>query len=459
MRQKFYDIFIAPRSQDVDQRNRELILNWILVGIFFIIILLTLYTTIRLGLDQDLHRLTRLILLMSLLIIFSFGFYCARSSQKAQLIARWFITVFFFGAGSYVAVLWGIINPYGMLLLSLAIILSGILLGSRYSLVTIIASLASITSIEMARQYGAITHDMRWIISPSTFGDIVGFGALFSLIGVVSWLFNRQMETSLRRAQKSEQALKLERDLLEIKVAERTRELQKAQLEKMQHVYRFAELGHLSTALFHDLAGNLSSLSIDIESMRKKRKDEFSKRIDENIKYIDNVVKRVKTQIQGKDTPEEFNVISSVKDMVGVLSYNARKARTQIIFEEPLSPIMFEGNLTRFRQLIINLLSNAIEAYPEDKTATVKSRPVIISIGEDKKYLIIKVTDYGKGIARSGKKKIFDPFYSTKASGSGIGLFIVKQVTENDFKGKIKLDSSPNKGTVFTIYLPKNNED
>lgn len=455
MRKKLYLAFIEPRETDIDQKNRELILNWILSGVLLLISLLALSLMFGIAISGDFYKIDRLAYILLLTALFSYAFFLVRTKRKAQYVARWGIVIFFILSGVYTITYWGVVNPYGVLLLSLSIILSGILLGSKYSLYTIVVTLIAMSVVYLLGSLKIIEADFSWISAPSTLGDIFGFGTFFALIGIISWLFNKQMEMSLKRAQKSEKALKLERDLLEIKVAERTRELQEAQLEKMQHVYRFAELGHLSTALFHDLAGNLSSLSIDIESMRKKRKDEFSQRIDENIKYIDNVVKRVKTQIQGKNTDEEFNVVSSIRDLVGVLAYNARKARTQIIFEEPSSSIMFTGNLTRFRQLIINLLSNAIEAYPEDNTATVKSRPVVISVTDREKDLVIKVSDRGKGIPGSGKKKIFDPFYSTKETGSGIGLFIVKQVTENDFKGRIKLESSPKTGTTFTIYLPK----
>lgn len=455
MRQKIYSALIQPRLTDVDQRNRELILNWILFGVLTLIALSSIILTISVVVKGDSYKLFRLLAVLTLLAIFSVGYYVVRTCKKAETIARWAIVLFFLTAGTYTATLWSIVNPFGVLLLALAIILSGILLGSKYSLLTILVSVLLITLVEVANYANLIHPDMTWLDKPSSFSDVVSFGSIFILIGIVSWLFNKQMEESLKRAQASEKALKLERDLLEIKIAERTRELQEAQLEKIQHIYRFAELGHLSTALFHDLAGNLSSLSIDIESMRKKHKSEFSKRIDENIQYIDNVVKRVKSQIQGKNTDETFNVTSSVKDLVGILSYNARQARTHIIFEAPSLNIFYTGNLTRFRQLIINLLSNAIEAYPKNPEAHVKDRPVIIKIKDTDKSLIISVTDHGIGISRATKQKIFDPFYTTKVTGSGIGLFIVKQVTENDFEGTITLESSKKSGTTFTVTLPK----
>lgn len=455
MLQKIYTILIKPRSKDIDQFNRELVLNWILFAVGLLLVLSGVNLIFTLLLKDDVNVISRILVQLFLLICFSVGYYLVRTRHRAQLFARWTIVLFFFGASFYTLLTWGTINPIGTLMCALAIVVAGILLGSVYSLIAIIVSICTLVGLEIAKSEHLIHPDMSWISKPSSMTDAFSFASIFLVLGIVSWLFNKQMEASLKRAHKSEKALKIERDLLEVKVAERTRELQEAQLEKIQHVYRFAELGHLSTALFHDLAGNLSSLSIDIESMRKKNKTEFSKRINENIQYIDNVVRRVKTQIQGKNTDETFNVTSSIKDLVGILSYNARRARTHIIFEAPSLNILYTGNLTRFRQLIINLLSNAIEAYPHDPRASVKGRPVIITIKDTSEALEIQVSDHGKGISRSSKQKIFDPFYTTKSSGSGIGLFIVKQVTENDFGGSIKLSSSPKSGTTFTITLPK----
>lgn len=455
MIQKLYLIFISPRSQDADQRNRELVLNWIL---FSVIVFLTLYSIVALVsllFKDNTYVLGRLITILATLFIALSGYYLVRTRSSAQTIARIAIVFFFYGSALYVCYEWGILNPVGILLFGLSIVTAGILLGAKYSLILMAISISTIAILEYTKSQGYITPDTSWVNEQSSASDVVIFGVLFFILGIVSWLFNKQMEASLKRAQKSEHALKLERDLLEVKIAERTRELQEAQLEKIQHVYRFAELGHLSTALFHDLAGNLSSISIDIESMRKKNKTQVSKRIDENIQYIDNVVKRVKSQIQGKDAVETFNVTTSIKDLVGVLSFNARQARTHIIFEAPSLNTYFTGNLTRFRQLIINLLSNAIEAYPKDPRAPVKDRPVVISVVDSKNALKISVTDHGKGISRTHKQKIFDPFYTTKASGSGIGLFIVKQVTEADFGGTIHLQSNQKTGTTFTITLPK----
>lgn len=458
MFQHIYRLLIEPHSSDPDHRNREVVLNWLFAGLICLLIvfsLSSLKSVVVLGKTYTIIAFFIINSMLALAILYSCFW---RKKEYAQRIAANALILFLYLAATFLVFQWGLVNIYGILLYCLVIIISGILVSSRYSLYAVGLIAITLGIYEFARSHAFIAPNISPSVLRTSGAEIINFSTMFLIIALVSWLFNRQMEQSLQRARLSELELKKERDSLEIKVEERTRALHEAQLEKVQQFYRFAELGHLSTALFHDLAGSLSSLSIDIESLRKKGRADFTKRIDSNIHYIDGVVQRVKSQIQGKDTVETFDVVAETKDLVGILSYNARKARSKIELRlaDPRQIILFTGNLTRFRQLIINLLSNAIEAYPPATSeSVVKDRPVIIELAQDELSVIIQVTDHGKGIHKDTQAKIFDPFYTTKSTGSGIGLFIVKQVAEKDFSGKIQLHSTKKTGTTFTITLPK----
>lgn len=457
MFQHIYKLLIEPRATDPDQQNRELVLNWLLTGINCLLAIFSASSILGFLLNGKSYTLWGFIFINIALGISLAYSILWRSKKYSQKIASNILIAFIFFTAVLLVFEWGIINTYGILLFCLVIIMAGILVNARYSLYAAVAIGLTLAAFEYARSQSMITVDISWAVVPTSTAEVINFSTIFFIIAFVSWLFNKQMEQSLERARRSEKALQKERDMLEVKVAERTVALEKAQLEKVQQFYRFAELGHLSTALFHDLASNLTSLSVDIESLRKRGQTDFTKRIDTNIRYIDSVVQRVKSQIQGKDSVETFDVIAEIKDLVGILSFNARKARTNIAFQVPQSkqPVYFTGNLTRFRQLVINLLSNAIEAYPPAPASSSKSRPVIIKVLNTEASITLHVTDYGKGIAKNTQEKIFDPFYTTKDTGSGIGLFIVRQVAETDFNGKIILTSSKKTGTTFVVTLPK----
>jgi signal transduction histidine kinase len=86
---------------------------------------------------------------------------------------------------------------------------------------------------------------------------------------------------------------------------------------------------------------------------------------------------------------------------------------------------------------------------PKDRPRTVELR-----LKRKRTTLHIQVADHGPGIPAEHRAKIFNPFYTTKASGTGIGLFIVKQVVEQDFGGTLDMTTS-RQGTSFDVSLPK----
>jgi signal transduction histidine kinase len=99
----------------------------------------------------------------------------------------------------------------------------------------------------------------------------------------------------------------------------------------------------------------------------------------------------------------------------------------------------------------MNVMSNGIDAYDTDSRS---ARSVLVSVIRSKEGIEMKVTDFGRGIPASKQEKVFEPFYSTKKGGTGIGLAIAKRMVEKDFSGTIKVASSKKIGTTFTILLP-----
>jgi len=109
------------------------------------------------------------------------------------------------------------------------------------------------------------------------------------------------------------------------------------------------------------------------------------------------------------------------------------------------------GNVVRLRQMLANLISNAINYTPSGGTITVE-------VSNQSQQVILQVIDNGPGIPISEQPHIFDKFYRgsnlpEEVSGTGLGLAIVKSIVE-DHHGRIWVDSSPNNGTNFTIILP-----
>lgn len=450
-----YKKWIEPRSNDPDQQSRELVLNWLLAGSIGFIALQLLNLLASLFIRHKTYLGGRILILSILLAGFISLFVYSRRYRRL-IFAKFAVVGFFLICTTYVFYYWGILTPVGLLLGSLVIVMASVLLGARHALYAALLLGVILGSIEYGKAHGYIHPDLAWMQQSSTFTDVVSSTIIFLLLALITWLFNGQMENSLRRARRSEQALKRQSEMLEEKVEERTRELQVAQIEKIQQFYRFAELGHLSTALFHDLADPLMSVSLDIEGLKKRHRSEILGRIQENISYVDSVVRQVRHQIQGKPQIERLNLAAEIKKIIKLL--NSSAVETGVVVElnvaGPSQSLFYEADTVRFRQVITNLLSNGIESYRNVKHSKDRHK-LTVDVTLTEKYIIIKVRDYGEGIPVSEQTKIFEPFYSNKDKGSGIGLFIVKQVVEQDFHGRIELLSSKERGTTFTVTLPK----
>ena len=456
MRRKFYNRFIRPISTDSDQAEREIVFNYLLLGIFGLAVIAWIDTVLAPVISQETPHLDRIVN-NTVIILLILGLYAAARYKGRYKASAIVLTAFITAMSCLLALDWGLLLPTGLLLFSLSVVMAGILIGARYALYVTCLIVVVMAGLQYGQSTGALHPDLNWVGTGPTAGDVIGFSAILFIIAFVSWLFNRQMELSLRRARRSERALQRQKALLEVKVQKRTQELDAARLEQMRELYRFAELGRLSTALFHDLANHLATVSVDIEGLKSRDESDIMRRMHDNVRHIDDVVRRVRQQLEGKSNTEAFNVMDEINEVIDILMFDASQAGVSIMVEpgNVRPSLTYKGDITRFRQALLNIISNGIEAYGGGKGRGKKERSVTIRLERIRSELVISVTDHGSAIPRASLKRIFEPFYTTKPKGVGIGLFIVKQVVEGDFKGSIDVRSDKRQGTTFTIRLPK----
>jgi len=456
MRRAIYKLFIAPRQQDEDTRNRELVLNVLLSGMLLLAVITLLLLLGSYFLAKETYVAGRIVT-VAVVVVFLLSLFGLSRRGHFRTAALLLVGVHFLLA-NLVLYKWGIVVPAGVLLDGLVIVLAGILLGPRYSLYVAGAAVVCMMTLEVAASNGWYQPDLSWITATPTFSDAISFGIILAIIALISWLFNAQMERSLHRAQRAENALRRQKGLLETTVDKRTRQLQAAQLEKVQQMYRFAELGQLSTALLHELANHLASLTLDIEGLGEE--DQHSgllKRARRSIRYMDEMVLRVRDQLRGKARTRLFAVTAEIDEVVSILSHKASEAHVRLRWlpSAKARTLRCRGEPIRFRQLMANVISNAIDAYdPMTLGQELNSaREVQISLEPGRAgQMVITVNDWGRGIVREDRAKLFEPLFSTKKTGMGMGLFVAKQIAEGDFRGSIKVDNAK-KHTSFVITL------
>ena len=350
---------------------------------------------------------------------------------------------------------WGSIMPQALLMYVIVIVISGICISANFSLLITVFIALCLLIISSMQSTNLMPYEYNWREEIYDIEDAIA--AIFSLgiLTTVSYLSNREISKALERAKKSEAALLIEKDMLEIKVQERTRELKETQEQRLRELNKFAETGKMASGLFHDLVSPLTTASLCLESINDKKYIELNDSVTRAIRATDKIkafAETVRKKIQGNTTKAYFCTHEEIMEAIAFVDYKARKAHVQINYFNKQTTMLY-GNAERFNQLLLNLISNAIDAY-EHISCGFKRVEISSEISKD--MLILQITDHGCGIPPEYLNCIFEPLFTTKTNekGSGLGLAICKEIAEKDFIGTLEVVSVVGSGSTFTIKIP-----
>lgn len=222
---------------------------------------------------------------------------------------------------------------------------------------------------------------------------------------------------------------------------------------------RLASLGEMAASVAHEVRSPLGGIEL-YASLLKERTDGDTHRLASQIL---GAVHRLHTTIshllsfaaEPRIDGEELSVsvlLHDVVDLVVPLVCDG-KWKLETALEAGL-PLLW-GDRGLLTQVFLNLITNACDAMPEGGTVRITARrsPFSAMNGRIHKELEIRVTDEGVGIPPENREKIFDPFFSTKAKGTGLGLALThKIICAHD--GSIEVAPAPERGTCFSVFLP-----
>ncbi len=263
----------------------------------------------------------------------------------------------------------------------------------------------------------------------------------------------------ITESKKAEEKIKNQNVLLEEAVKEKEQEM-KSLMERLIRQEKLAAVGQISSSIAHELRNPLSIIKQSIfflnclveknelESSGAKVKKHFellSSKIDESNKVISNLLQMTKMGPLEKNHTNLRIIISEVLDKFSV-GKNI-KLKTDLKPE----PFLIWSDPKQIGQVLLNLLSNASNAIFKNGVITIGAR-----ISKKNQKCSIKIQDDGSGIAPENLEKVFEPLYTSKAKGIGLGLSICKQIVENH-GGTITLTSEIGKGTTVSIDLPYEN--
>jgi two-component system, NtrC family, sensor kinase len=262
-----------------------------------------------------------------------------------------------------------------------------------------------------------------------------------------------QMRVELGRSRRTlEQRLDEREELIRLLVRA-NEELRVAQARLIE-AERFAAIGELSAAVAHGIRNPVAGIKAAAQFASLELPDHHS--LHENISDIigeaDKLEMRIKTLLDFAKPFEPHPAPCRVEQIVGdaVASLRSQIAAQGINLSVDLDPVLPEAALdfAQIEQVLLALLSNAVEAMPRGGRITVTGR-----MAHDARRLRLEVIDTGPGITPDQLGRVFKLFFTTKSSGTGLGLAVAKKIVERH-GGTIAVESEIGKGTRFTIELP-----
>jgi len=252
------------------------------------------------------------------------------------------------------------------------------------------------------------------------------------------------------------QELKTFSQQMEEKIQKTTADLRKTEAQLIRSE-KLAALGQLAAGIAHEIRNPLTSINILIHSLTKNFPSEDSHREDLNV--IEEEIDRINQILDrflrfAKPAPpllERTEVASIFEETLQLIRPRMEKQRVHVQKElQDLPMILMDRE--QIKQVALNLLLNAVQAMPKGGTLMLRGQN-----SKDGQWITISIQDSGVGVPNEDMNKLFDPFFSTKEGGIGLGLSIAHRIIDQHH-GKIEVESDPGKGTLFTIWLPIHNE-
>jgi two-component system sensor histidine kinase AtoS len=235
--------------------------------------------------------------------------------------------------------------------------------------------------------------------------------------------------------------------------------------EALQRVKQLAMVGEMAAGLAHEIKNPLAGIKVSIEILASElvlaqEDKEVFLRVIQEVNRIENLLKNLlsyarppKPHLDAVDL--KLLLKNSVKNAEMTLRspnyFSGKKKGVNFTTELATDLPAIAADFSQLQQIVLNLLLNGIEAIPEDGTITVKAER------DQAEQVRITISDTGKGFDEEGRQKAFQPFYTTKPKGNGLGLAITKRLVEQH-RGRIDLTSSKGEGATFVITLPVNQQ-
>ena len=237
---------------------------------------------------------------------------------------------------------------------------------------------------------------------------------------------------------------------LEQRIQKESEALQKAHAEVVQS-QKLATLGYLAAGMAHEIRNPLNSIALFVQLIKEGVED------SEKIDYVEKILKEIDrvdaTLSKLMDTAKrprfelvEVNIEEVIQKALDSFTPQINAQAITLTFSPKRQLPRLKADPVEIEQIFTNLLLNSIDEMSGGGTLT-------IELDHDDRDIVIRVSDSGRGIPAEHLPNIFDPFFSTKTRGTGMGLPIVLRIVKN-YGGKIEVVATDKSGATFLIRLP-----
>ena len=289
--------------------------------------------------------------------------------------------------------------------------------------------------------------------------EVMGFAILLALL---FWSTSRRTASRLVFFQRESAELRalnrrLQREIAEREKVEKTLEVAEQTIAQSS---KLAALGEMSAAVSHELNQPLAAMKTYLAGARlllqRERPEEALssfQRIDDLLERMGVITRQLKSYARkGADAFEPIDTRAAVSTALALMEPQLNTRAVNIIRTMPDEPVMVLGDRLRLEQVIVNLLRNALDATKSAANPTIE---ILLAAGET---VSIQIRDNGEGI--ENLDELFEPFYTTKQPGDGVGLGLaISSGIVNDLGGRLTARNAVDGGAIFEVQLPTMRQD
>ncbi len=235
---------------------------------------------------------------------------------------------------------------------------------------------------------------------------------------------------------------------------------EKTNVEEQIENEKVSSIMDLAAGVAHELGNPLNSVNIHLQVLHRTLKkadlatnvkaklEKSLQSCTKEVDRLDSIILHFLKAIR-PSTPDfkELNLLSIIEEILHLKERELSGKKIKIELESKSKDPIINGDSEQIKQVFFNVIGNAVDAIPDHSE-------IRILISGDDDFIIVQIIDHGEGIKKENASKVFEPYFTTKKQGNGIGMMIVHRTMRNH-GGEVGIDSKHGSGTIVTLKFPR----